>query len=113
MLDNEMHDDSIKNLLNEPIAIVGVNCQFPGINADIEDVDAFHELLLNKRTPIKEVPQSRWNINKYYDPDREKDDKIVSRKGGFLEDHQLFDAAFFKISPIEAEQMDPQQRLFL
>lgn len=107
------HNDNTTDILNEPIAIVGANCQFPGVNKDIEDMDALHEMLLNGQTPIKEVPKSRWDINQYYDADRQKEDKIVSRKGGFLDDPRLFDAAFFKISEIEAKQIDPQHRLFL
>ncbi|WP_415583215.1 type I polyketide synthase, partial [Legionella steigerwaltii] len=107
------HQNSINDILNEPIAIIGMNCQFPGVDSDVEDVDAFYEMLLKEQTSIKEVPGNRWNIDQYYDVDRQKENKIVSRKGGFLNDPQLFDAAFFKISPTEAKQMDPQQRLFL
>jgi acyl transferase domain-containing protein/short-subunit dehydrogenase/acyl carrier protein len=107
------HSDNKLDILNEPIAIVGVNCQFPGIDSDIEDVDAFHDMLLSGQTPVKDVPINRWDINQYYDPDRQKDDKIVSRKGGFLDDPRLFDANFFKIPPVEAQQIDPQHRLFL
>jgi acyl transferase domain-containing protein/acyl carrier protein len=107
------HDDNEIDILNDPIAIIGVNCQFPGVNKDIEDLDGFLEMLLKKQTPIKDVPENRWDINEYYDPDRQKDDKIVSRKGGFLDDPRLFDATFFKIPPIEAQQIDPQHRLFL
>ncbi|KTD57613.1 SDR family NAD(P)-dependent oxidoreductase [Legionella shakespearei] len=101
------------DILDEPIAIVGANCQFPGIDKDIEELDAFHEMLLKKQTPIKEVPENRWDIDAYYDPDRQKEDKVVSRKGGFLDNPRLFDAAFFKIPPVEAKQIDPQHRLFL
>ncbi|MCL9683883.1 SDR family NAD(P)-dependent oxidoreductase [Legionella maioricensis] len=107
------HEKNIKDILNEPIAIVGMNCQFPGVNTDIEDVNAFYEMLINKQTSIKEVPENRWDINKYYDAARQKEDKIVSRKGGFLNDPRLFDAPFFKITPTEVKQIDPQQRLFL
>ncbi|WP_420536816.1 SDR family NAD(P)-dependent oxidoreductase [Legionella steelei] len=106
-------EDNLSDIMHEPIAIVGINCQFPGVNADIEDVDAFYEMLIKEQTSIKEVPANRWDIDKYYDADRQKDDKIVSRKGGFLNDPQLFDAAFFEIAPIEAKQIDPQHRLFL
>lgn len=106
-------DIEIENPLNEPIAIIGMNCQLPGVDADIEEVDAFYNLLLQGHTVIKEIPRTRWNIDEYYDPDREKIDKMISRKGGFLRDPSLFDAAFFKISSAEAKQMDPQQRLIL
>ncbi|WP_131780551.1 SDR family NAD(P)-dependent oxidoreductase [Legionella bozemanae] len=105
--------DNLSDIMHEPLAIVGINCQFPGVNADIEDVDAFYEMLIKEQTSIKEVPANRWDIDRYYDTDRQKDDKIVSRKGGFLNDPQLFDAAFFEIAPIEAKQIDPQHRLFL
>jgi acyl transferase domain-containing protein/acyl carrier protein/methylmalonyl-CoA mutase cobalamin-binding subunit len=101
------------HILNEPIAIVGMNCQFPGVDLDIEHVDAFFEMLLQKQTPIKDVPKNRWNIDEYYDLDRKKSDKIIGHKGGFLRDYHLFDANFFKIPGIEAKQMDPQHRLFL
>ena len=113
MKDAQSLNNSLRDILNEPIAIIGLNCQFPGVTADIEDANAFHEMLLGKQTPIREVPKNRWDINSWYDADRQKEDKIVSRMGGFLKDPQLFDAAFFKIPPIEANQLDPQHRLFL
>ena len=112
MVKNKPGKDS-KHFLNEPIAIIGMNCQFPGVDADLEEVHAFYEMLLQKQTPISEVPKNRWDINAYYDVDREKADKIIGRKGGFLRDPHLFDANFFKISAAEAKQIDPQQRLFL
>ncbi|CZI64824.1 TPA: SDR family NAD(P)-dependent oxidoreductase [Legionella pneumophila subsp. pneumophila] len=102
-----------KDLLNEPIAIIGMNCQFPGIDSDIEDVSAFYDMLMKGQTPIKDVPENRWNIEEYYSADRKKADKIISKKGGFLDNTHLFDAAYFKISSAEAKQIDPQQRLFL
>ncbi|WP_058480577.1 SDR family NAD(P)-dependent oxidoreductase [Legionella waltersii] len=102
------HDSS-----NEPIAIIGMGCQFPGLDSDIEDVNAFYQMLINKQTPIKDMPKERWNLEEYYDPDRKKNDKFITRKGGFLTAPELFDAPFFKISSAEAKQMDPQQRIFL
>lgn len=89
-----------------------MNCQFPGVDSDVEDVEAFYAMLLQGLSPIKEMPKDRWDVDAYYDPDREKADKIIGRKGGFLNNPQLFDASFFKISAVEAKQMDPQHRLF-
>lgn len=106
------HQNKIHLMLDEPIAIIGMNCQFPGMGADVEDVESFYEMLIKEQTPIREVPENRWDINQYYDVDRQKDNKIISRKGGFMEDPRLFDATFFKITPTEAKQMDPQHRLF-
>lgn|GEM_PF-6138801 len=109
----EVEQKFTMDMLHEPIAIVGMNCQFPGADEDIEDVDAFYKMLLNGQTSIKDVPENRWNIDAYYDADRKKTNKIISRKGGFLTNPHLFDATFFKISSTEARQMDPQHRLFL
>ena len=111
VLKKQQHDKSID--MNEPLAIIGMNCQFPGVDSDIENVEEFYNLLLHGQSPIKEVPENRWNNDQYYDPDRKKADKIVSRLGGFLNNAQLFDSDFFKISPAEAKQIDPQHRLFL
>ncbi|PWY55008.1 polyketide synthase [Legionella qingyii] len=108
---NQEHN--LIDILNEPLAIIGMNCQFPGVDSDVEDVEAFYAMLLKGLSPIKEMPRDRWDVDEYYDPDREKADKIIGRKGGFLNNPQLFDASFFKISAIEAKQMDPQHRLFL
>lgn len=106
-------ENNVTDILNEPLAIIGMNCQFPGVDSDVEDVEAFFAMLLKGTSPIKEVPKSRWNVDEYYDPNRERADKIIGRKGGFLNNPQLFDAPFFKISTVEAKQMDPQHRLFL
>ncbi len=107
------YDNQKHLVLNEPLAIIGMNCQFPGITVDIEDVDALHTMLMSGKTPIKEVPHNRWDVDVYHNTDRKKADTIISRKGGFLTDPSLFDNEFFKISPAEAKQMDPQHRLFL
>ncbi len=106
-------ENNRNDILNEPLAIIGMNCQFPGMDSDVEDVDSFYTMLLKGQSPIKEVPENRWDVDEYYDSDRDKADKIIGRKGGFLNHPQLFDATFFKIATVEAKQMDPQHRLFL
>lgn len=112
-LEKKNRKNHIEDSLNDPLAIIGMNCQFPGVDADVEDVTAFHAMLMNGLTAIKEVPENRWDAETYYDADRKKADKIISRMGGFLKNPHLFDTDFFKISPIEAKQIDPQHRLFL
>lgn len=89
--------ENIKDILNEPLAIIGMNCQFPGMDSDVEDIDSFYKMLLNGQSPVKEVPKNRWNVDEYYDPDRDKADKIIGRKGGFLNNPQLFDASFLRL----------------
>lgn len=72
-----------KDLLNEPIAIIGMNCQFPGIDSDIEDVSAFYDMLMKGQTPIKDVPENRWNIEEYYSADRKKQIKLLAKRRFF------------------------------
>lgn len=91
------------------IAIIGMSGRFPGA----DNLDAFWELLSQGRSAVSEVPQTRWDVERYYDPDPKRLDKTHSRWGGFLEDADKFDPLFFNISGMEAEVMDPQQRLFL
>lgn len=94
----------------EPIAIIGMSCRFPGQSNDPEQ---YWSLLEQGRDAIIEVPKSRFNIDDFYDTDRKKLGKTVSRWGGFIDDIELFDAAFFGISPVEAACLDPQQRILL
>src|SRR5215510_14265981 len=95
---------------DEPVAIIGMGCRFPGANCPSE----YWDMLCSGRTAVRDVPEDRWSTYRFYDPDPGKPGTTYVRKGGFL-DAALdeFDAAFFGISPREAMCMDPQQRLLL
>ncbi|MGH7435757.1 MAG: type I polyketide synthase, partial [Polyangiaceae bacterium] len=90
-------------------AIVGIACRFPGAS----DPEAFWELLRLGVSAVRETPRDRWDVSKVYDPDRTVPGKVATRWGGFLDDVAGFDAQFFGVSPREAIEMDPQQRLML
>jgi acyl transferase domain-containing protein/acyl carrier protein len=92
---------------NEPIAVIGIGCRFPG---GANDPASFWELLRDARDPIREVPKERFDVDALYDPTPGVPGKVYCRVGGFVDDPDLFDAQFFRISPREAEVMDPQQR---
>ncbi|SPM31688.1 type I polyketide synthase [Mycobacterium terramassiliense] len=94
---------------DEPIAIVAVACHFPGA----PNPEAFWDLLSGGVDAISEVPEDRFDIDEFYDPDPEAPGKIYSRFGGFLDEVDGFDPEFFGISPREAIWIDPQQRLML
>jgi myxalamid-type polyketide synthase MxaE and MxaD len=94
---------------NEPIAIIGVGCRFPGAN----DPPAFWRLLRDGVDAIREVPADRFDPNAFYASDPATPGKMNTRWGGFLEQVDQFDPNFFGISPREASRMDPQQRLLL
>ncbi|SFS42411.1 SDR family NAD(P)-dependent oxidoreductase [Marininema halotolerans] len=91
------------------IAIVGVAGRYPGAR----DVDQFWENLKTGKDGISEIPRERWDAHAYYDADKTKVGKTASKWGGFIEGVDQFDPLFFRISPREAEIMDPQERLFL
>ncbi|WP_437996726.1 SDR family NAD(P)-dependent oxidoreductase [Sorangium sp. So ce185] len=93
----------------EPIAIVGVACRFPRA----PDRDAFLRLLRGGVDAIGEVPRERWSVDAYYSAEPGAPGKMSTRCCGFLEQVDQFDPQFFDISPREAVQMDPQQRLML
>jgi acyl transferase domain-containing protein len=93
----------------EPIAIIGMGCRFPGAN----NPQAFWQLLRQGRDAVREVPANRWDINQLYDPDPTSSGKMVSRWGGFIDNVDQFDWRAFRISPREAKYMDPQHRLLL
>ncbi|MDT7719464.1 MAG: hypothetical protein QOE94_475, partial [Mycobacterium sp.] len=94
---------------DEPIAIVAVSCRFPGA----PDPEAFWEVLSGGINAIREVPEDRFDIDEFYDPDPDTPGKIYSRLGGFLDGIDGFDPEFFGISPREAVWIEPQQRLML
>lgn len=94
----------------EALAIVGIGCRLPG---GVDSPDDFWRLLLDEVDATREVPESRWHAPRFHDPAPGKAGKMVTRRGGYLEDIDQFDAAFFGISPREANLLDPQQRLLL
>ncbi|WP_275902333.1 type I polyketide synthase, partial [Myxococcus vastator] len=95
---------------DEPIAIIGMACRFPG---DADTPEAYWRLLRDGVDATTEVPADRWDVDALFDVDPEAPGKVYMRKGGFLRDVAGFEPQFFGISPREAESMDPQQRLLL
>ncbi|WP_103543533.1 hybrid non-ribosomal peptide synthetase/type I polyketide synthase [Streptomyces sp. SM1] len=102
--------DEVEQARTEPIAIVGMGCRMPG---GADSPEAFWEFLEGGGDGIGEIPASRWDAGRFYDPDPDAPGKMSTRRGGYLDQVDQFDPAFFGISPREAAALDPQQRLLL
>ncbi|MFH8447559.1 type I polyketide synthase, partial [Streptomyces sp. NPDC018026] len=96
---------------DEPIAVVGISCRFPGGLRSAEDV---WQMLVDGRDVVSDFPVDRgWAVDSIYDPEPGTAGHTYTRQGGFLHDATEFDPEFFGIMPREAMAMDPQQRLLL
>ena len=91
------------------IAVIGMACRFPGA----KNIDEFWQNLSDGRDCITRIPSDRWDLNQYYNADRAAKNTTNSKWLGALDDIDGFDPLFFRISPQEADYIDPQHRLFL
>jgi acyl transferase domain-containing protein/acyl carrier protein/short-subunit dehydrogenase involved in D-alanine esterification of teichoic acids len=105
----KMKNKCAADINDSDIAVIGISGRFP----KARNVREFWNNLQNGVDCVMEVPEDRWSIRKYYDPDPDAPGKTYCKWGGFIDDVDKFDPLFFNISPMEAEIMDPQQRLFL
>ena len=94
----------------EPLAIIGIGCRYPG---EANSPEELWDLICAKTDALGPIPADRWDSDALYAPEWRRAGKISVNRGGFIKDIDKFDAGFFGISPLEAQRMDPQQRMLL
>ena len=82
--------------MQDSIAIIGIGCRLPG---GIDTPEQFWEMLCNEKNAISEVPSERWDLNSHFNPDPRNPLTQHVRRGGFVEDFDLFDPGFLGITP--------------
>ncbi|WP_293790495.1 polyketide synthase Pks13 [uncultured Corynebacterium sp.] len=90
------------------IAVVGMAGRYPGA----ENADEMWEMFSSYRSGVGELPAGRWSEYSR-DPEMTRRMEQAQLTGGYIEDIASFDAEFFGLSPLEAANMDPQQRMIL
>ncbi|KZS60578.1 type I polyketide synthase [Mycobacterium ostraviense] len=105
------HISAVRATGDDPIAIVGMACRYPG---GIESPDDLWDMLVEGRDVLSEFPDDRgWDLAGLFNPDPDVPGACYTRTGGFVDRVGDFDPAFFGVGPSEALAMDPQQRMFL
>ncbi|XP_014737706.1 PREDICTED: putative uncharacterized protein encoded by LINC00614 isoform X1 [Sturnus vulgaris] len=93
----------------DEVAIVGIGCNFPGG----EGIDSFWKVLEEGKNCTVEIPPERFNAKEWYDADDNKPGKMCTTRAALLDEFNTFDNHLFGINNMEAERMDPQQKLLI
>jgi hypothetical protein len=99
-----------KGTRQSKIAIVGMSCRMPGGSTDTEK---FWNILEKGLDVHRKIPADRFDVETHYDPAGKAVNASHTPYGCFIDEPGLFDAPFFNMSPREAQQTDPMQRLAL
>jgi acyl transferase domain-containing protein len=103
-------DVSAAPMNEDPIAIIGIGCRYPGAS----NAEELWQNLLAGKDSIAPYPSGRFpSVDKAYESSRKKPGRLPIDLGGFIPNIDSFDSQFFEISPRESIYLDPQHRLLL
>ncbi len=103
-------EEAPRGTMQSKIAIVGMACRLPG---GATDTEKFWDLLEQGLDVHRKIPADRFDVETHYDPNGKRLNASHTPYGCFIDEPGLFDAPFFNMSPREAQQTDPMQRLAL
>ncbi|XP_068160337.1 phthioceranic/hydroxyphthioceranic acid synthase [Antennarius striatus] len=95
--------------MGDGVAVIGIGCNFPGG----EGLDNFWRVLLEGKNCAVDIPAERFDTRFWYNPEDGKPGKMQTTKAALIEGFNEFDHKFFGITEVEADFMDPQQKLLL
>ncbi|MCG8308938.1 MAG: SDR family NAD(P)-dependent oxidoreductase [Cytophagales bacterium] len=95
--------------MKQPIAIVGMSGRFP----EAQNLTEFWKLLAKGKSSVTKMPDDRWDLSSFFDPNPDTPNKSYQCHGSFLKNIYDFDPFLFNISPAEAIEMSPSQKLML
>ena len=101
--------EELRHRVPEPIAIIGMSGRFP----QARTIDEMWAILVEGRDVVEEIPEDRFDWREVYGDPIQDSNKTNCKWSGFIPGVREFDPLFFEISPGEAEEMDPRQRLLL
>lgn len=108
-LETAVREERSEKFQDSKIAIVGFSGRYPEAASNEE----LWDLLMATRDCHRTIPEDRFDWKAYYDPEGKKKNHSRVKYGCFINDAGFFDARFFNLSPREAENTDPAQRLAL
>ena len=104
----DKHTAKPNGTAHSKIAITGMACRMPG---GATDTERFWKLLEDGLDVHRKIPADRFDVDTHFDPEGKKMNTSWTPYGCFIDEPGLFDAPFFNMSPREALQTDPMQRL--
>ncbi|WP_438432127.1 SDR family NAD(P)-dependent oxidoreductase [Gorillibacterium sp. sgz500922] len=93
----------------EPVAVIGMS----GVMPQSDDLEEFWRNLIGQRDLISEIPKDRWDWEAIYGEPNGQSFQTNVKWGGFIREVDKFDPLFFGIAPLDAELMDPQERIMI
>ncbi|KAF2118833.1 putative polyketide synthase [Lophiotrema nucula] len=108
MTDTEFQGETPRGSMQSKIAIVGMSCRMPG---GATDTEKFWTLLEAGLDVHRKIPADRFDVESHHDITGKRMNTSHTAYGCFIDEPGLFDAPFFNMSPREADQTDPMQRL--